>query len=241
MPVVHLLGSLKVIGWWLCQTCDIVAMKLDQEPFIEVLHCRRIEKLRQQFKELRSTRVLDFKPNREEHSTVVLSAHAVRDRFCIPRELLRDTPPDEARNLDSTAASRLLAWFALRYSRPAWPDAFVRRIRHTSSDLEAIVALLKDDIAEVRISIAEKNDELREGESYHVAIFFVVDEEVWDADPGCREQVNAAYAKFIEKLRTCEGIEIDIDNSGVFSGGEFTWQVTKLSDEWNFANLSHCD
>ena len=223
------------------QTCDLVAKTLDQEPFVEVLHCRPIRKLRSQHKDLRSTRVLDFKPNREEHPQILLSAHAARDHFYIPRELLRLSPPDAARRLDAISTRRLLVWFALRYSRPAWPDEFVRRIGDKKRDLEASVELLKDDIAEVRISIVEKDEELPEGVGYHVAIFFVVDERIWDAEPDCREHVNAAYAKFIGVLGRCGGVEIDTDNSGVFSGGEFTWQVTRLSDEWNYANLSHYD
>ena len=221
------------------QTCDVVAKTVAQEPFVEVLHCRPIAKLRAQYKELRSTRVLDFKPNRETHEAIVLSAHAIGDRYCVPRDLLLEASPDIERSLSTVSANRVLAWFALRYARPAWPDAFVKRVEESAEDLESILEPLKEDIAQVRISIVEKDDELMEGASYHVAVFFVVDEDVWNDDPNSREEVNAAFAKFVEKLNGCQGVEIDQELSGVFSGEKFSWQATKLSDEWNFANLSH--
>jgi hypothetical protein len=221
------------------QTCDVVARKIEAEPFVEVLHCKPIDKLRSEYKELRSTRILDFKPNRDTHDAIVLSAHAIVDRYLIPRELLRDRAPDPARRLSSVATTRVLAWYALRYARPAWPDAFVKRICQTQTTIKAALEPLKDDIAEVRISIAEKAKELEEGEDYHVAIFFVVDEDVWKGDVEGRGVINEVFAKFVADLDGCEGIEVDQNLSGVFSGAEFSWQVTKTSDEWNFANLTH--
>lgn len=221
------------------QTCDVVAKKIEAEPFIEVLHCKPINKLRSEYKDLRSTRILDFKPNRNTHDAVVLSAHAIGDRYLIPRELLRDRAPDPERRLSSVATTRVLAWYALRYARPAWPDAFGTRIHQAQTAIKAALEPLRDDIAEVRISIAEKENELMDGEDYHVAIFFIVDEGVWEGDVEGRSVINEAFAKFAAELDGCEGIKINQNLSGVFSGAEFSWQATKTSDEWNFANLTH--
>ena len=221
------------------QTCDVLATRLDAEPLVEILHCRPIPKLRKGTKELRSTRTLDFKPNRETHGDLCLSAHAVADRYVVPREFLRDNGPDAGRRLSDVATARVLAWYALRYGRPIWPDEFVGRISGVKDALEAALEPLKNDIAEVRVSIAEQDEELDEGESYHVAVFFVVDEEVWDDDVEGREAIQAAFAKFTFELESCDGIEVDKENSDVVSGGMFTWQETRATDEWNFANLSH--
>jgi hypothetical protein len=221
------------------QTCDVLAAKLEAEPLVEILHCRPIPKLRKGTKELRSTRMLDFKPNRETHGDLCLTAHAVADRYTVPREFLRDHAPDAARHLSDVATARVLAWYALRYGRPIWPDAFVNRISGAKDALEAALEPLKDDIAEVRVSIAESDDELDEGESYHLAVFFVVDEEVWNGDVDGREVIHAAFAKFTGELDGCDGIEVDKDNSDVVSGGAFTWQETRATEEWNFANLSY--
>lgn len=72
----------------LSQTCDIVAKRLEQEPLLEILWCRPISKGRAQFTNRRSTRQLDFRPDRERWPTKYLSVHAIKDRYLIPRDLL---------------------------------------------------------------------------------------------------------------------------------------------------------
>ena len=222
------------------QTCDVVARTLEAEPFVEVLHCKPIKKPRAQYRDFRSTRILDFRPNREAHEAVALTAHAVADRHLIPRELLRNQTPDGNRHLSSAASQRILAWYALRAGRPSWPDAFVKRLDKESEDaLEAAINLLKEDIAEVRIGIAEKDQELGDDQAYHVAVYFIVDAAIWESDVEGRVAINTAFATFVSKLNGCDGIEVDQDLSEVVSGDEFTWQETRTTDEWNFANLSH--
>lgn len=222
------------------QTCDVVARTLESEPFVEVLHCQPIKKPRTQYRDFRSTRILDFRPNRETHGAVALTAHAVADRHLIPRELLRDHAPDGDRHLSSDAAQRIMAWYALRAGRPSWPDAFVKRIDKDSEHaLEAAIEPLKEDIAEVRIGISEKDQELGDDQAYHVAVYFIVDAEIWEGDVEGRAAINTAFAMFVSKLNGCDGVEVDQDLSEVVSGDNFTWQETRATDEWNFANLSH--
>ena len=96
------------------QTCDVVAPKPEAEPLVEVLLCRpRNGKPRKGFRNLESTRNLDYRPNREAHPDVILSAHAVADRYVIPRNLLTAHKPDQARCLDNIASMRVLAPMAL--------------------------------------------------------------------------------------------------------------------------------
>jgi hypothetical protein len=221
------------------QTCDVLAAKLDAEPFVELLHCKPIAKLRAQYKEIRSTRVLDFKPNRATHEALVLSAHAVADRYLLPREFFKDYGPDGQRQLSEVSTQRVLAWYALRAGRPTWPDEFVARIGRAKAALERALEPLKDDIAEVRVGIAEKDQELRNDQAYRIAVYFVVDESIWEADVAGRQAIHAAFAQFVSEIAACEGIEVNEELSDVVSGGVFTWQETKATDEWNFANLSH--
>lgn len=233
--------TLVQAGDWLVlvsQTCDVLASKLEAEPYVEVLHCRPIAKMRTQYKELRSTRTLDFKPNRATHEAVVLTAHAVADRYLLPRALLRDHGPD-GRRLSDVSTARVLAWYALRSGRPIWPDKLVARIGKAKAALELALDPLKDDIAEVRVAIAEKDQELATGKDYTLAVYFVVDEAVWEGDAEGREAIHAAFAQFVSTLDGCVGIAVNQGLSEVVSGAEFTWQDTRATDEWNFANLSH--
>lgn len=222
------------------QTCDILATKLDAEPFVEVLHCRSVAgKPRKGRRDLQSTRHLDFRPNRATHAELVLGAHAIADRYIIPRELLAAHAPDPVRRLSDVASGRVLAWYALRAARPSWPNAFVDRISSAKDALEEALDPLVDEIAQVRVAIAENDAELEVGQPYHVAVYFVVDETTWNTEVAGRAAIHAAFGRFVGELAACEGVVVNQELSQVVSGGEFTWQAAQATDEWNFANLSH--
>jgi hypothetical protein len=224
------------------QTCDVVAPKLDAEPLVEVLRCRPIAgKPRKGLRDLESTRYLDFRPNRETHPDLVLTAHATADRYVIPRCLLTSDVPDQARRLSAVASARVLAWYALRAGRPSWPNRFCDRIRNAKNALEDALDLLAEEIAQVRVAIKEKDQEIEEEESYHVAVFFVVDEDTWNGDIEGREAINIAFINFVAELNNCAGVEVNQELSGVVPGNDFTWQETQQTDLWDFANLSNRD
>jgi hypothetical protein len=128
----------------------------------------------------------------------------------------------------------------LRYGRPTWPDAFVGRIRKAVPLLKGVLEPLKNDIAEVRVAIAEQDKELAANQSYNLLLYFVVDGETWDEDPVGRQAVVQAFVAFRAALQACDGVEVS-EESDVYSGHDLTWQQTRSTDEWNFANLSQAD
>jgi hypothetical protein len=222
----------------LSQSCDVVARTVDQEPHVELLLCHPIAQPRAQFLDLRSTRQLDFRPNRGDHPDLILTAHAAHDRYIIPRSLLTRASPRADRRLSPESVRRLQAWIALRYSRAAWPNQFVSRIASAQKTiLEALEGVGRHDVAEIRVALAPNDRELPSSESYRLAVFFVVDEEIWNSVPTERERVQAAFSAFVAALGNCAGIELD-DASSVVSGAEFSWQQMQMTDAWNFANLT---
>lgn len=224
------------------QTCDVLASRLEQEPLVEVLHCRpHAGKARKGRRNLESTRHLDFRPNRTTHAELVLAAHAITDRYVIPRDLLAVHDPDAGRALDAVASQKVLAWYALRAGRPSWPNNFCDRLRTVRDALEDALDALSDEIAEVRVGIEEKDEDLEPGQPYHVAVFFVVDEDVWNGDVAGRQAINGVFANFVAELNACDGVEVNLELSEVVPGNEFSWQETKQTDLWDFANLSHRD
>ena len=178
-------------------------------------------------------------PNKADLPAAFLSAHALADRYEVPRALFLHHEPDQDRHLSKNAVTNLQAWYALRYSRPAWPDAFNDRWSPAKKALLKVLHPLKEDVAEVRVAILERDDELPAGSDYHVTLFFIVDDETWNGDPEARHAAQLAFAEFTAALENCDGIEVDKDLSDVLPGGDFSWQLTKSTDEWNFANLSH--
>jgi hypothetical protein len=106
-------------------------------------------------------------------------------------------------------------------------------------ELELALEALADDI-EVRVLIAEKDQELLVGDSYHITVFFIADQLVWESDPRRRQSIQQAFSTFVSTLKACDGVEVD-EESEVRSGENFSWQETRETDEWNFANLSYVD
>jgi hypothetical protein len=230
-------------GDWLVvmsHTCDLLARKEDAEPFVEVLHCKPVKKVRSEFANLRSTRTLDFRPHRTTHPDLALTAHALKDRYLVPRRLLSQFAPDAERALSADAARRIATWSALRASRPSWPDAFVSRLSPAKQDFEKALESLGDEIAEVRVALTPIDQELDAAEAYRVLVYFVVDELIWEEEPAAVQMVQAAFNAFVARLATCPGIDVD-DDSCAESGGQFSWQQTRTTEEWNFANLTHRD
>ncbi len=242
-PFLHHAGHASVQledGAWLAllsQSCDVVQAKLEAEPFVEILHCHPIPALRTQFKQRKSTRQLDFKPNTATHPDLCLTAHAIADRFHIPRQLLQQHNPDAARRLSDTAIRNIQAWYALRYSRPALPQKYVNRIAPVLNSLRQILEPLNEEVDEVRFSISSRDD-LPDNEDYLVAIFFIVPEKTWSEEPEARQRVARASSAFISALKGCNGISVDEDVSGSYGGADFSWEMASRSEAWNFANLS---
>jgi len=224
------------------QTCDVVQPRLENEPFLEVLHCRPEPQLRSEFQGRKSTRRLDFRPNKATHPNLVLSAHAIADRHVVPRDLFVGHAPDGPRRLSATAVANLQQWYALRYARPAWPDAFNSRFdKKTKKKLADALKILTVDDVEVRVAIGEREQELSIEEPYHLALFFIIDQQVWDTEPDVREQAQKSFAEFFSVLAGCEGIVLNEELSNVLPGDDFSWQLTRTTDEWNFANLSELE
>jgi len=218
------------------QSCDIVAPVDNSEPYVELLLCHpHAGKPRKQHRDLRSTRYLDFRPNKEKFPELTLTAHATADRFFVPRSALLEGCPDVNRTLSAVAIKRLHAWFALRYSRPAWPQTFVDRFRPVRDKLEEALNSLPKDV-EVRIGITPKDQEL-DKDKYIVVVYFVVPEEQFQDFPDTRRLVYEGFQNFVNALKGCNGIELNTD-SDVFSGDEFTWEQTQSTDLWDFAYLS---
>ena len=83
---------------------------------------------------------------------------------------------------------------------------------------------------EVRVAIAEREQELPIAEPYHLALFFIVDQQVWDNEPDVREQAQKSFAEFSSVLAGCEGIVVNEELSDVLPGDDFSWQLTRTTD-----------
>lgn len=214
------------------QTCDVVVSRLDPEPFVEVLIAKECKAIERNKANLRSTRHLSF---RATINGAVLDAHAA-DRYWIPRELFDNHSPDIERSLDAPASKKLCEWLGLRYTRPAWPNALVRRLP-PKEKIEKILREVSLAVAEIRVGISDNEKELPDDAPYKLVIYAVMDAEEYNSSPDQRERCTKTFVEFLQLLRKCLGIEV-IEDSDVVPGDEFTWQMMQMTDRWNLANLT---
>ncbi len=216
-------------------SCDVTAARIEQEPFVEILHCRHVEPPLSQYKNRRSTRRLHLRPNRLGFPNFYLDAHATADRYMLPRSVLAGSPPCDKRRLGQEAVNGIQAWYALRSQRPAWPDELNTRLAPMREKLEKALKPLDDETTEIRVSMSFENNRFR------LAVFLIIDQEVWDGEPSERQKAVLCFQKFVAILEKCEGIDVDGDLSQPISGAEFSWQDMQSTDSWNFANLTPID
>lgn len=215
------------------QTCDIVVPELRKEPYVEVLLAEPRAKIDSTIANLKSTRRLSF---RSQGGGQVLEAHGT-DRFWLPRIELDAWGPDAIRLLGANAADRISRWLAMRYTRAPWPFSLVKRLGGKEAHLKDILRAVDKTMAEVRVSISDDDKELPEAIPYRLKIYAVVDANTYDGRPDLRAECELALIEFLHALRSCAGIEVD-ESSQVISGAEFSWEETRQTHEWNFANLT---
>jgi hypothetical protein len=213
------------------QTCDIVAAP-EAEPYVEVLLVRQKASIDHTKANLRSTRHLSF---RAQAGGLVVEAHAT-DRYWIPKELFEGHSPDTTNSLDDGAATKVCEWLGLRYTRPAWPNALVKRLP-PRDQVEKILRAVALSVAEIRVAISDCHKELPDGEVYKLAIYAVMDSTEYNTNQGAREACVRAFTEFLTLLRKCRDIEV-LDGSDLLPGDQFSWQMEQMTERWNFANLS---
>lgn len=213
------------------QTCDIVAEKLTQEPYVEVLVAGERSAIDSPKANLRTTRYLSFRP--KQGRSTFLEARAT-DRFWVPRQLFDGQTPDTSRSLDAAPTLQVCKWLGLRYTRPAWPNALVQRL--PKKDIETALRRVSLTVSEIWVGITDKDKELPENQSYRLSVFAVMEKAVWDAQPQMRQECAQAIVDFANLLRRCKGIEVM--EAELLPGDKFSWQMMRMCDLWNFANLT---
>ena len=215
-------------------TCDLYASTLKVEPFAELLHCTVVDKLDTNFTNQKSTRRLHFRPNRAKFPAVYLNAHATADRFQVPRELLITAELDSDRSLPIEIADAVRGWLALRYDRAAWPDELNDRLAPMRQQYVKALAPLNDNSTELRVAISPPSNEVGD---FELAVFLIVDEEVWESGAENRATCQIAFNAFLSALNKTQGVVVHSDSQAL-SGADFSWQLMRKTDIWNFANLT---
>jgi hypothetical protein len=184
------------------QDCDIATLP-GKEPEAECVLARPVATPNPSFVSGKNPRVLHIQLADESFLEIDL-----RHRRGIAKEKLLEAQRSSL-TLKSADVRLLSKWLGKRYSRPAFPDAFNRRLdkqQQRLSKLSKNEAAL--DISALFVSLDHDfTEELPDETPYRVIVWIACPVEAYE-DPKRRGSVEVLAGKFEETLRKCDGIEV---------------------------------
>jgi hypothetical protein len=118
------------------QDCDLV-QEPDIEPFVELILCKEVADAEPLYQNGRNPRLLHIQSIglQEPASWLEISIH---NRFRVQKEDLANLTADKGTHLAAQDVRLLSRWIARRYTRPAFPDTFNRRLKTVDQRLERL-------------------------------------------------------------------------------------------------------
>lgn len=183
------------------QSCDVICESFDAEPFVELHVARRIDEVDGNNAHGKNPRVLDFlhEANGERASLRCKDS----ERFRVDRRCLLGLEPSG--KLSEFNTSLLANWTGHRFTRPAFPDEFNRRLGTVRAAL-ARVAAGRDGtlVTAVFVGLSDPG-ELAPDEPYRVLVLGTM---LADLDPQQAASGNQVVAKIADVLGSANGIDV---------------------------------
>lgn len=186
----------------LSQDCDLVADVL-REPFVELIAGAVIANPDPTHQNGRNPRWLDVTTTGPSPTTLRLSIH---DRFRVPKGAFLALRPASDLEIEEDERRVLRNWVARRYTRAAFPDEFMRRLKRQEGKLDR---LLKGDSAKLAtaVFIATSDEELPAGTAYDVKVLIAAESRTW-GDHTARDLLEAFGQGMDAVLSACDGIAV---------------------------------
>ncbi|MEN8130519.1 MAG: hypothetical protein ABFS45_10075 [Pseudomonadota bacterium] len=220
------------------QTCDLIQGDMDREPYFEVLCLYPIDREP-------GGDCADGKNSRQMEFSCTVNGHDAKHwlafpykRHLVDRRMLLDHEPQSFLE-DERALAMILSWLARRYTRVAFPEAFVEQINQPKrrSPISKKFARLNPFIANVYIRL-EPFREITENESYKIELILVMDSEKFD-DSAHFDKCTEIKNQLEYQLSQCDKIEVIDINIESTSG--ITFDDLKGFREWDYSYLSFRD
>lgn len=163
------------------QSCDIANNNIDIDPSIELLIARTI---------VQKDGNLTFNKNpRQLHTQLKIFTGTadifsyelieirIAERILVPKEYLASLSPDDSTQLEAEQLEACVNWLSARYSRPALPTEFNKRIENADKKghLRKKAKTLNEKLSGIYVEIIPF-DEIAEGENYSVNLLGLVTE-----------------------------------------------------------------
>jgi hypothetical protein len=182
--------------------CDIVHRNTANEPNVEWLVAHEIEKLRTQFLYGKNPRRLHF-----EHAGKCYEALA-HNRLTTPRDWLCKFASGPLPRLPSPLTGQIAIWLGKRYSRPAFPDEFNKRLGKNDSAIRETITRGHDFLRAILIRLDPSDKELAAEEAYQVSLFGVMFDHNYK-DAAKREKCQALISEIESLLSECTGVQVN--------------------------------
>ena len=215
------------------QTCDLVQGSFESEPYLEVLCIRPLD--RESIGDYlggKNSRRIEFSLEITEDGISHWYALPY-ERHLIKRELLLDWQPDFSID-DEQTLKMILRWLSRRYTRTAFPEAFVNRINVRKDPIGKKFSRLNTYIKNVYVRLTPF-DELDNGQEYGIEIILVMEAEKFD-DTEQYELCDDIKKQLEHQLGECEGIKVD--DISIESTASVTIEDLKGYLEWDYSYLS---
>lgn len=196
-------------GWRLfviTHSCDLL-QDADREPLVEIIAACQVEEIDPQCVNGRNPRTLHL-PADSTTEGCCLEFEA-RNRIVADKNDLRSHHPVTNGGLTPSALRVLTKWIAKRYSRPAFPDEFNRRLDAASKKLETLWKNSKTKVI-TGVFVAGAEGELSAAQDYVLEIRLTAPSTAW-GDADSLKALEYVVRRLEEILGGCAGIaEVDV-------------------------------
>jgi hypothetical protein len=212
--------------------CDVNNYSFENEPSVELLVARPVDKSDPNTFHAKTTRRLQFKLSFEETEQTYECLNY--ERFYIDRRYLARY--SSQRTVDNELKHLIARWISNRYYRAAFPDAFNDRLSKARKKIKAAFEGIGHYVTGVYMMLIP-DEELNPSENYEVFVKATIKTE--DAENlEVIERANAALLKFVSALNSCEGINIAEESYNVVSEEKFSLDDIRNSKRWDYDYLS---
>ena len=218
------------------QTCDLVQGSFKNEPWFEVLCLHPLHSAPDgNCLGGKNSRRIEFSTSaiRGDPSTWYALPH---ERHLIDRRLLLEGV-EPAGMIDGETLKMILSWLSRRYTRTAFPEAFIQRMDARKRPIGKKFARLNPLVANVFIRL-EPFEEIETEHTYTVELMLVMNADDFD-DPDKYKLCEAIQNELEKQLDQCDGIEVEEILIG--STADVTIEDLKGYREWDYSYLSFRD
>jgi hypothetical protein len=212
--------------------CDIIHHDAANEPVVEWLHVRPINKTDGRLLHGKNPRRLHFEYNGKSYETRAYM------RLITPRPALLEFSVGSVPALPKKLTSQIANWIGKRYSRAAFPDEFNKRVGTKRAAIANAVDKDHEFLRAILIRVEPQTAELPANQAYEVLLTGIMAQADYD-NPVKREPCQAVISELESLLSDCDGI--DVEDCRLCPDTKISLADLDYLVEWDFDYLSIAD